>query len=544
MCRARYLVPLVVAFLGALAFALSSCGGSGSSGPGSPHPPMIFAELDSFPPGAAPAGYSSASVNVFDFEGELVTNAVVKMNGVDLAYDAYNEDYESNVVVVPGATVTVSVTLGGATYSGSATQFTSYPTISTPAPSDTWDALAINSVTWSGGAPTANAEYVLGVLDAADPNGALQWPSDFLQEVPLATTSVQTRALDIPAGNRLMIVGISAETPITGAAPGSTFVVGGFNYVPITVTGLPVTRRSSGAALNPNPNFSLTHVVGALSGVVWSGSQFVAVGSLFPDTGMILTSPDGATWTSRNPGTSSSLTAVASSGSVLVTVGQSSTVGGGPAVLSSTDGISWTERASGVVGSLSGVAWSGTQFVAVGSNPGVASIILTSPDGVTWTSRPSGMTNNISAVTWSGSQFVAVGDIGLILTSSDGKTWTQQNSTTTGALTGVASSGALIVAVGPGADALTSPDGVTWTQRSTGGVESSAVAWSGAQFVAVGTPERAGTVRETVVSSPDGVTWTKQAPVGDERANPLLGIAWSGTRFVMVGAKFTVLTSP
>lgn len=85
-------------------------------------------------------------------------------------------------------------------------------------------------------------------------------------------------------------------------------------------------------------SFGIYHVVTGihanLSGVVWSGSQFVAVGY----AGTIVTSPDGHTWTTQTSGTSND---------------------------------------------LSGVAWSGSrsEFVAVGK----AGTILTSPDGSTWT---------------------------------------------------------------------------------------------------------------------------------------------------------------
>src|SRR5207247_1242871 len=155
---------------------------------------------------------------------------------------------------------------GSGTYTVSTTQFTSYPTVSAPATGDTWDSSAANTVIWSGGTPTANAEYVIGILDAADPNGLVQWPeSNFVKEIPLATTSFSIPAVSIPAGNRLMIVGISSSgIPIPNAAPGSILVVEGFNYVPITVTGFPVTIHAIGTTAFP-------------VSVVSSSSQFVAV---------------------------------------------------------------------------------------------------------------------------------------------------------------------------------------------------------------------------------------------------------------------------
>jgi hypothetical protein len=457
------------------------------------------------------------------------------MNGVALAYNAANEDYEGNVVVVPGGAVTLSVTVRGSIFTASTTQFTSYPTLSVPAPGDTWDSSVANTVMWSGGAPTANAKYVLGILDAADPNGFLVWPvSHFVEEFPLATTSRSISAVNITGGNRLVIAGISSDTAISNAAPGSVLVVEGFDYVPITVTGLPVTIRRSDRTE-------------ALQGVAWSGTQFVAVGgipgnSFATNVGAILTSPDGITWTSRSSGTSAILSAVASSGTQFVVVGQNATVGGPATILTSSDGISWTPRVSGAAGGLSGVAWSGSQFVAVGSNPAVSGTILTSPDGITWTSRASGTSSHISGVIWSDTQFVAVGSGGLILTSPDGIAWTPRTSGTIVSLRGVVWSGALFVAVGPnsccGDVVLTSPDGIAWTQRSSGGTWPLAVAWSGTEFMAVGWVSGGG---GTIITSPDGVTWTRRASgTGDF----LVGIVWSGTKFVVVGGIGTILTSP
>jgi serine/threonine protein kinase len=101
-----------------------------------------------------------------------------------------------------------------------------------------------------------------------------------------------------------------------------------------------------------------------LRGVVWSGSQFVVVGT----NGTILTSTDGSSWSAQNAGTSES---------------------------------------------LRGVVWSGSQFVVVGTNT-----ILTSTNSSSWSAYQLDTYRDLYGVAWSGSQFVAVGDTGTILTSS------------------------------------------------------------------------------------------------------------------------------
>src|SRR5258708_38277307 len=116
---------------------------------------------------------------------------------------------------------------------------------------------------------------------------------------------------------------------------------------------------------------------------------------------------------------------------------------------------------------------------------------------------------------------------------------------TTNALNGVAWSGTQFVAVGSGGTILTSPDGTTWTSRTLDtstflgaflqGTFLQGVTWSGTQFVAVGSGG-------TVLTSPDGITWTSHFSQG--ATNILYGVAWSGTQFVAVGSVGTIRTSP
>ena len=60
------------------------------------------------------------------------------------------------------------------------------------------------------------------------------------------------------------------------------------------------------------------------------------------------------------------------------------------------------------------------------------------------------------------------------------------------------------------------------------------VAWSGSQFVAVGT-------QGTILTSPDGRVWTAQQ---SGTAKNLWSVAWSGSQLVVVGRGGTILTSP
>ncbi|HLZ57394.1 MAG TPA: hypothetical protein VKR06_10645 [Ktedonosporobacter sp.] len=108
-----------------------------------------------------------------------------------------------------------------------------------------------------------------------------------------------------------------------------------------------------------------------------AGSKLVAVGTSSPNglessssSGTILTSSDGNAWITQNFSISQGLRSVVWSGSQFVAVGS------GGIIVTSLDGRTWTAQRSGTSEQhLESVTWSGTQFVAVGDS----GIILTSP---------------------------------------------------------------------------------------------------------------------------------------------------------------------
>lgn len=167
-------LPFIISLLCAIALLSTGCSING----GPTVIPFIGAVLLSFTPGQAPAGLQNAGVIVFNAEsGEPITGAKVTMNGVKLLYSPVYLDYEGIVLVSPGDSVTVRVEIDGRTYSASGSQFTSYPAIVDPKPGDIWEAGSSHRVSWTAGAPTANAIcYELGVLDADDPNGPMAYP--------------------------------------------------------------------------------------------------------------------------------------------------------------------------------------------------------------------------------------------------------------------------------------------------------------------------------------------------------------------------------
>jgi hypothetical protein len=142
-------------------------------------------------------------------------------------------------------------------------------------------------------------------------------------------------------------------------------------------------------------------------------------------------------------------------------------VGVGGLILTSPDGITWTTRASGTSVELLAITFGTGQFVATG----YAGTILISADGVGWTSQASGTTQYLSGVAYDPEGFVAVGSAGTVLTSSTSSgavTWTGRTPLTTQALVGVTARSGTYAAADGGKNTYTSTDGVTWTSQPLG----------------------------------------------------------------------------
>jgi hypothetical protein len=147
-------------------------------------------------------------------------------------------------------------------------------------------------------------------------------------------------------------------------------------------------------------------------------------------------------------------------------------VGENGMIVTSLDGISWTTRNSQAAEHLLSIVWSGPkgQYVA----GGWYGAILTSPDGVTWTRRTSPTTNMIRAIAWSGSlsRFVGVTNTGEVIQSIDGITWTIQPTITNTWLEDIIWWNGMFIVVSGGVDGkgpgmiIRSADGSIWTQAA------------------------------------------------------------------------------
>lgn len=153
----------------------------------------------------------------------------------------------------------------------------------------------------------------------------------------------------------------------------------------------------------------------AAYGMVWDGSQYVAVGY----GGRAWTMPsDFSAWTERTTPTSEHLHAIAYDGSTLVAVGNNG------ACMTSTDGITWTDRSTVGDGiqDLRKCRYLNGDFYALDWSDS----LFDSSDGITWNETTLPDSKPYRDIAWNGTVFLAVCRDGEMYTSSDASTWTYQ----------------------------------------------------------------------------------------------------------------------
>jgi hypothetical protein len=216
-------------------------------------------------------------------------------------------------------------------------------------------------------------------------------------------------------------------------------------------------------------------------------------------------------------------------------------VGDGGEIWSSADAVSWTQRVAGTPGRRSSaVAHGGGTFVALGSGPS-GGFALVSPDGAAWTEVA--VPASVFDVAYGAGQFVAVAS-NRVLRSPDGLQWTSTTLPSSWSVLSVAYGGGQFVAVGFGRRVLTSPDAVNWIDR-TANVPAAlsylaGVAWTGSRFVVVG--------QGGIVVSPDGVQWQQASTVSYDAVaagdGVVVAVNFSHYGFSATGESWTTATFP
>lgn len=202
--------------------------------------------------------------------------------------------------------------------------------------------------------------------------------------------------------------------------------------------------------------------VGHFDAIAYGNGLFVAVGT----SGEIQTSPDGETWTARDAASTARLKGVVWTGTQFVAVGIET-------IQTSPDAINWTAQTmADPTKTLNGVGADAGVVVAVGNGGHVE----TSPDGETWTSRTSGLSNDLQgaaygvAVNGTG-YWVICGDSGDVAASSDeGETWSVRTPANAEDFYAVTFENLTWVMAGTNGEIETSTNGgFTWTQQTQAG---------------------------------------------------------------------------
>ncbi len=269
---------------------------------------------------------------------------------------------------------------------------------------------------------------------------------------------------------------------------------------------------------NPLPHGN--NIAGIASQTDWGYVQVT-------DHGQFYTSPDLATWTPNDTGTTKALRGVAFFGARMVTVGESGLV------LWSDQPETFNLLDLGTTDWLESVAASPTKLVAVGDN----AAIYTSTSGTNWTRQAVGFSDWMRGVAYGGGVFVAVGENGRIAVSADGVKWNTRSSGVTAHLSGVAFTGTFFMAVGDAGTVLLSNAGATsWTRQAgtgaTGDLGMVAIEAAGSRLV--------GGENELRLDTSFGFssTWTDQIAVPKASPAPkatYLAALWDGTNFVAGG---------
>ncbi len=255
---------------------------------------------------------------------------------------------------------------------------------------------------------------------------------------------------------------------------------------------------------------------GLLDDVTYGGGKFVAVGSVFSATPIVVVSTNGSDWARADLVATNTLHRVAYGNGTYVIIARQRSAYPPTPIYTSTDALTWTRHndTTNIATFLTGITFGAGKFVAVGPSNTVAY----STDGRAWQSRSLHDHDLLSTVAFGNNLFVAVGNKSRattnftdnILTSPDGITWTRQT-------TGHPAARIELVAFGNGrfvavaeTNTFTSTDGVNWETHSfTNRTTSEKLLFGHGLFVMPIRSRSPGSEGfYDVLSSRDGVNWT------------------------------------
>ena len=168
-------------------------------------------------------------------------------------------------------------------------------------------------------------------------------------------------------------------------------------------------------------------------------------------------------WTTRTSGTLENLQSIVWTGEQLVTVGDSGVI------LTSEDGAAWENCSSGVNKDLSSITWTGEKLVAVGDS----GMVCRSDDGILWEKKPMIKNLNLISVIWAKDKIWLLADTPqkvndtildtiLYVSNDAGVQWTGLRLfENMGNFVSICNNDSIFVVAG-GWTIASSPDGITW----------------------------------------------------------------------------------
>jgi PKD repeat protein len=383
-------------------------------------------------------------------------------------------------------------------------------------------------------------------------------PTATLTGVPTVVTrssaSFSVAALDAN-GDSLSYFWDFGDGNLGGNSPSVTHQYSNSGTYTVTVTvsdmkGGTVTRAQSVIVTDPLDTWT-SRVSGANSAIYFDvaagGGRVVAVGQ---SVGAYRTSTDGITWTAATLGggitANTHLYTIIHDGAQFIAGGMDHDGSWKGVILTSPNGTTWTRRHFNGQ-KVTGLAAGTGVMVAVGE----AGAMWRSTDSITWTPVTSGTSLNFSDIAWGGGRFIAgAGDMTdepyprAVLTSSDGLTWTNTTATTglphLSEIAEIEYIDGRFIASGWNAGIRKSTDlGVTFPAVESSYKSMTGIAYGNGIYLAVGVDPSKGST-DINMASTDGETWTLLTTAGQSNRNDLV---FFNNTFITVGHDGTIRQS-
>ena len=214
--------------------------------------------------------------------------------------------------------------------------------------------------------------------------------------------------------------------------------------------------------------------------------------------GLLYTSTDTITWTSRTSGITSSIYSIFYGNGLYV-------YGAAAGIRTSTDAITWTARTINNTTDIRGITYGNGLFVYVDNGGGVG----TSTDGITWTSRIATPSSQLLSVTYGNGLFVLGGTGGVLFTTTNGTSISPPTTLSIAqTIISLAYGNGLYIASVFSSNIFTSTDAITWTARTTAEAYGSAVYGNGVYLVSGGKLVNGGFTGPS--TSENGLVWTSR----------------------------------